>query len=126
MNVSRRMRRRAWVVGCTALAGSVALVGCGSSSGGGGSTKPGGTTSGKTGGTLKVLMGTAPDSLDPGFGYTTQALEGDNMVYTPLLTYAYREGTPGTVLIPGLATALPTISADNLTYTVTLRSGLKY
>ena len=71
-------------------------------------------------------MGTAPDSLDPGFGYTTQALEGDNMVYTPLLTYAYREGTPGTELIPGLATALPTISADKLTYTVTLRSGLTY
>ncbi len=125
MNVSRRSRRRAWALGCTVVAGSVALAACGGSSGSGGTT-PQGSSGGKTGGTLKVLMGTAPDSLDPGFGYTTQALEGDNMVYTPLLTYAYKEGTPGTDLIPGLATALPTVSSDKLTYDVTLRSGLTY
>lgn len=91
MKVSRRAPRRAWTLGCTALAGSLALAACGSSSGGG-STTPGATTSGKAGGTLKVLVGTAPDSLDPGFGYTTQAIEADNMVYTPLLTYAFKEG----------------------------------
>ncbi len=126
MNVSRRVPRRSWALGCMALAGSVALAACGSSSGGGGSTNPGGTTSGKAGGTLKVLTGTAPDSLDPGFGYTTQAIEADNMVYTPLLTYAFKEGTAGTVLQPGLASALPTVSADHLTYTVKLRSGITY
>jgi peptide/nickel transport system substrate-binding protein len=129
MNLSGRARRRSLALGCVALAGSVALAACGSSSSGSGGTKPssGGTTGGgKQGGTLKALVGTAPDSLDPGFGYTTQALEGDNMVYTPLLSYVYKEGTAGTVLMPGLATALPTVSADKLTYTATLRSGLKY
>ncbi len=125
MNVSRRAPRRAWTLGCTALAGSLALAACGSSSGGG-STTPGATTSGKVGGTLKVLVGTAPDSLDPGFGYTTQAIEADNMVYTPLLTYAFKEGTAGTVLQPGLASELPTVSSDRLTYTVKLRSGITY
>jgi peptide/nickel transport system substrate-binding protein len=122
-----KQSRRAWALGCTALAGAVALAACGGSSGAKGTAPgPGSSSSGKVGGTLKVVMGTAPDSLDPGFGYTTQALEGDNMVYTPLLQYAFREGTPGTELIPGLATALPTISSDKLTYDLTLRSGLTY
>jgi peptide/nickel transport system substrate-binding protein len=104
------------------------LVACGGSSSGGGSTNNGGTSSGggKTGGTLKVASGTAPDSLDPQFSYTTQGAEADTMVYTPLLTYAFKEGAAGTQLIPGLAAALPTVSADKLTYTLQLRSGLTY
>ncbi|MDT4912328.1 MAG: peptide/nickel transport system substrate-binding protein [Pseudonocardiales bacterium] len=48
------------------------------------------------------------------------------MVYTPLLQYAAKSGTAGTQLIPGLAQALPTVSANQLTYTLTLRSGLTY
>ncbi|HEX4432971.1 MAG TPA: ABC transporter substrate-binding protein [Frankiaceae bacterium] len=124
MKVSSQRSRRAWTLGCTALAGSVALVACGGSSSSGGGT--GSTTTGQKGGTLKVLTGTAPDSLDPGFGYTTQAIEADNMVYTPLLTYAFKEGTQGTELQPGLASALPTVSPDRLTYTVKLRSGITY
>jgi peptide/nickel transport system substrate-binding protein len=75
---------------------------------------------------VKVVEGTYPDSLDPDFSYTTQGLEATDMVYIPLLTYAAKEGTAGTQLIPGLATALPTVSSDGLTYTLTLRSGIKY
>jgi peptide/nickel transport system substrate-binding protein len=71
-------------------------------------------------------MGTAPDSLDPQSGYTTQAAEADWLAYTGLLTYAHANGEAGTQLIPGLATALPQISSDGLTYTVTLRPGLTY
>lgn len=79
-----------------------------------------------TGGTLKVLSGSFPDSLDPSFGYTTQAVEGDTQVYIPLLTYAHKSGLAGTQLIPGLATSLPKVSANGLTYNLTLRKGLKY
>src|SRR6185437_5988796 len=122
-----KQSRRAWALGCTALAGAVALAACGGSSGAKGTAPgPGSSSSGKVGGTIKVVGGTAPDSLDPGFGYTTQALEADNMVYTPLLAYAAKSGTAGTALIPGLVTALPTVSSDGLTYTMTLRSGLTY
>jgi peptide/nickel transport system substrate-binding protein len=78
------------------------------------------------GGTLKVLTGTYPDSLDPDFGYTTQAQEADTPVYIPLLTYARKSGVAGTQVIPGVATALPTVSANGLTYKITLRKGLKY
>ena len=71
-------------------------------------------------------MGTAPDSLDPGFGYTTQAAEPDWISYTGLVTYAHANGQAGGQVIPGLATALPTVSPDGKTYTATLRKGLVY
>jgi peptide/nickel transport system substrate-binding protein len=80
----------------------------------------------KTGGTATVLFGTAPDSLDPGMAYTTQALEPDQTAYVPMVTYAHVAGTAGGKLIPGLATALPTISADGRTYTMTMRQGLVF
>jgi peptide/nickel transport system substrate-binding protein len=58
--------------------------------------------------------------------YTTQGLEPDQVVYTTLLVYAHENGAAGGKLIPGLATALPTISPDGKTYTLTLRQGLKF
>ena len=71
-------------------------------------------------------MGTAPDSLDPQFGYTTQAAEPDWISYTGLDTYAHANGQAGGALIPGLATTLPVISNGGKTYTVTLRKGLVF
>jgi peptide/nickel transport system substrate-binding protein len=73
-----------------------------------------------------LVEGTAPDSLDPQFGYTTQAAEADWVAYTGLTTYAHSAGTAGGNLIPGLATALPTVSKDGKTYTMTLRKGLVF
>jgi peptide/nickel transport system substrate-binding protein len=73
-----------------------------------------------------VVAGTAPDSLDPGFGYTTQAAEADWLAYTGLTSYARANGQAGGSVIPGLATALPTVSDGGKTYTVTLRKGLVY
>ncbi len=91
------------IVGCSA---------CGSSS--------------TSGGTATVLMGTAPDSLDPGLGASTQSYEATWITYTGLVTYAHAEGEAGTKLIPGLAESLPTVSDGGLTYTFTLRKGLVY
>jgi peptide/nickel transport system substrate-binding protein len=117
------MRNRRTVVGAGLIALALGLAACSGSST---SSKHTGSSTDKPGGTLKVLQGTAPDSLDPQFSYTTQGAEADDMVYTPLLQYAVASGTPGTQLIPGLADALPTVSADQKTYTLKLRSGLKY
>jgi peptide/nickel transport system substrate-binding protein len=97
--------------------------------GGGGSksnSASSGGSGGKQGGTLNALMGTAPDFLDPQLGYTTQSAEATWISYTGLLTYRHASGTAGGQLIPGLATALPTISSDGKTYTLTLRKGLTY
>ncbi len=78
------------------------------------------------GGTVTLLQGTAPQSLDPGKGYTTQDAEVNWLVYTGLTTYQHVNGKAGTTLIPGLATALPKISDGGKTYTATLRKGLKF
>jgi peptide/nickel transport system substrate-binding protein len=103
------------VLGATAGLAALGLAACGG--GGGGGTQ---------GGTATVLMGTAPDYLDPQEGYTTQAAEADWISYTPLVTYKHEEGSGGNDVIPGLATALPTVSSDGKTYTMTLRKGLVF
>src|SRR3954451_20850654 len=100
----------------TALAG-LGFVACGGGSSSGGRT---------SGGTATVLMGTAPDYLDPNETYTTQGAEAVWISYTPLLTYKHENAPGGNDLIPGLATALPQISQDQKTYTLTLRKGLVF
>jgi peptide/nickel transport system substrate-binding protein len=113
------------------LASVLALSACGSSSKSSSSSGSSSSSSSAGGGTsntgaINIVEGTAPDSLDPGFGYTTQAAEADWISYTGLTTYAHQSGTPGGQVIPGVATALPTVSDGGKTYTVTLRKGLVY
>ena len=112
----RKLGRLLLLAGLTALAGLI-LVACG-----GGSSSSGGTS----GGTATVLMGTAPDYLDPQEEYTTQGAEPNWISYTPLVTYKHENAPGGNELIPGLATALPQISSDQKTYTLTLRKGLVF
>ncbi len=117
-----RQSRRLWAA-LLAGASVIALAACGSSSS---SSSSATSSAAKSNGTITQVTGTAPDSLDPGMAYTTQALEPDQVVYTPLLVYAHLAGAAGGHLIGGLATALPTISPNGKTYTLTLRSGLKF
>lgn len=76
--------------------------------------------------TVTLFSGPGPQSLDPGLDYTTQGSEINWEVYTGLTTYKHAGGMASTELQPGLATALPKISPNGKTYTVTLRKGLKY
>jgi len=115
----------ALVVSACGSSGSGGSGGSGTSTGGGGtSTSSGGGKS--AGGTVQLVMGTFPDSLDPQFGYTTQSAEATWISYTGLTTYKHVNGTAGANLIPGLGTALPVVSDGGKTYTVTLRKGLQY
>jgi peptide/nickel transport system substrate-binding protein len=110
-----------------ALAATLALgIGaCGSSSSSSTNAADTGTLSASSP-TVTVLMGTAPDSLDPAVGGTTQSAEATWLAYTGLVTYAHASGSAGTQLIPGLAVALPTITDGGKTYTFMLRKGLHY
>jgi peptide/nickel transport system substrate-binding protein len=112
--------KRSGLTAALGLASVLVVAACGSSS------KSSGSASSAKGGTLTVLFGTAPDSLDPGMMYTTQGLEADQTAYVPLLAYTHQSGAAGGTLIPGLAESLPKISPDGKTYTLTLRSGLKF
>ncbi len=115
----------ALVVSACGSSGSGGSGGSGTNTGGGGtSTSSGGGKS--AGGTVQLVMGTFPDSLDPQFGYTTQSAEATWISYTGLVTYKHANGTAGASVIPGLATTLPVVSGGGKTYTVTLRKGLKY
>lgn len=114
------------VTAAAAIAAAVVIPGSG------GSTKPApasnpvvATTAAATP-TLTWLMGTAPQSLDPGLDYTTQGSEFNSVIYTGLTAYKHAAGNASTTLIPGLATALPKVSDGGKTYTVTLRKGLKF
>jgi peptide/nickel transport system substrate-binding protein len=78
------------------------------------------------GGEITISQTSQPDYLDPALSYTVNGIEALWLVYTPLLTYRHVEGPEGAELIPGLAEDMPDISSDGLTYTLTLRDGLKY
>jgi peptide/nickel transport system substrate-binding protein len=99
-----------------AIAFAVGVSACGSS------TKKGGTQ----GGAVTLLMGTAPDSLDPALGAYTQSTEATWLVYTGLVTYAHASGEAGAKLIPGVAQSLPEVSDGGKTYAFQLRPGLVY
>jgi peptide/nickel transport system substrate-binding protein len=122
MSTSVSFKRFAVVISTVVAAGLLAAA-CGSDSSDDKGSSGGG---GKEGGTIQVVMGTAPDYLDPHQAYTTQAAESHWVVYTPLLTYKHANGEEGGELIPGLAKDLPKVSDDGLTYELTLREGLKY
>jgi peptide/nickel transport system substrate-binding protein len=76
--------------------------------------------------TITMLMGFAPDYLDPGLTVSAKGTRATWSANLGLLTLSREGGVAGTKVIPALAKALPTISDDGLTYTLELRPGMKY
>lgn len=113
------------LIGAAALVSllAVALAACGSSKS---SSTGSSSSSSASNGKVTLLMGSAPDSLDPQDGYTTQSSEATWISYLGLLTYAHENGTAGSKVIPGLATELPKVTDNGKTYTFTLRKGLVF
>jgi peptide/nickel transport system substrate-binding protein len=104
---------------------------CGSSSktnssGSGGTTSGGAASSGKTFPNFRIAYDTGIDYLDPALSYTVEGWGIMWNVYLPLIGYVHANGPDGATLIPYLAKELPKVSADGLTYSLTLRDGLKY
>ncbi|HEY1539493.1 MAG TPA: ABC transporter substrate-binding protein [Solirubrobacteraceae bacterium] len=108
--------RSSLVVFGLAAAGCLGLVACGSSSS---DNSSGNKNEAKIGSVL-------PDSYDPVLIQTNQANQALQLVYTGLVTYNHAYGAAGAKLVPGVAEAMPTISADKKTYTFKIRPGLKY
>ena len=80
----------------------------------------------KTDATLNYAMSSTPDSLDPGNTYYAWTWNFSRLYATPLMTYKSCPGACGNTLVPGLATAPGTQSADGLTWTYHIKSGLKF
>jgi peptide/nickel transport system substrate-binding protein len=105
---------------------------CGSSgnktntSGAGGTTSSGTASGGKTFANFRLAYDTGIDYLDPGLSYTVEGWGIMWNVYLPLIGYKHANGPDGATLVPYLAKDMPKVSADGKTYSLTLRSGLKY
>jgi len=65
-------------------------------------------------------------TLDPALAQSAEAWELEYATCAKLLNYPPRSGYRGTRLIPEVAESLPTVSADRLTYTFTLRRGWRF
>src|SRR5438067_10011453 len=90
------------------------------------STGGGGTSKQKTFANFRLAYDTGIDYLDPSLSYTVQGWSIMWNVYLPLLGYKHVNGPDGATLVPYLAQDLPKVSSNGLTYTFTLRKGLKY
>jgi YVTN family beta-propeller protein len=79
------------------------------------------------GGTLRVSSAAeAPSSLDPAIAYDPETFRILTLTNDGLLAYKRVGGPGGATLVPDLASALPDVSADGLTYRFPLREGIRY
>jgi peptide/nickel transport system substrate-binding protein len=78
------------------------------------------------GGTLRIASKDGPTTYDPAFAYDTQIYEILTITNDGLVAFKKSGGAEGTTLVPDLASALPDVSGDGLTYRFPLRSGIRY
>ena len=130
-NLDRRHRLK-WLFTAATFAVGVALIAAACGGGGSNSTTTGSTSasgsssSGKSFANFRIAFDNGLDYLDPGLSYTVQGWAIMWNVYLPLLGYKHVNGPDGATIVPYLAEALPTVSSDGKTYTLTLRKGIKY
>jgi peptide/nickel transport system substrate-binding protein len=129
--------RQRWtrLLGVSTLVAAFALLAAACGGGGGGneaqsststSAGTGGSSQQKTFPNFRIVYDTGTDYLDPGLSYTVQGWGAMWNVYLSLLGYKHVNGPDGATLVPALATGMPDVSSDGLTYKLTLRKGLKY
>ncbi|MFT3866278.1 MAG: ABC transporter substrate-binding protein [Solirubrobacterales bacterium] len=81
---------------------------------------------GNEGGTLKGAYTSFPDYMDPQISYTAEGWTAMRPVYIPMLMYKAAGGEEGAEILPGLAKELPKVTNGGKTYTMFMKSGLKY
>lgn len=114
-----RIRRGAALVAASILVSACGAQGQSASSLGGG--PPSGSAGPPTGGTLSVAFKSDIATFDPAQGYDVVSWPAEILLFETLITYDSK-----TNLVPRLATEMPTVSADGLTYTFKIRSGVNF
>ena len=127
-----RRRKSLWL-GAIASIAALGLAACGGSS----SSTP--TSAGfnaattkvvnpstHTGGTITYNISGWQDSMDPGNTYYASNWNFTRLYATPLMTYGSCTGSCGLHLVPALATAPGVASNNNMTWTYTIKSGMKF
>jgi peptide/nickel transport system substrate-binding protein len=124
--MTRKTRGMAALAGLSAV--TLGLAACG----GGGSSSGGDSGEAKTGGTLKLLGAGGQDNFDPTSAYSTTSNTLMRAYARQLFGYpASKDATKASTPAPDIASELPTtdnggISADGLTYKITLRKGVMW
>src|SRR5216110_1175402 len=100
------------------------LIGACSQAPAGQTTTTGGTAAGAAdpNGTLTLNMGSEPDTIDPQKSSFVNEIAQASFVFEGLMSFDTKTSKP----VPAAAAAAPKLSADGLTYTYTLKDGLKY
>jgi peptide/nickel transport system substrate-binding protein len=107
--------------------GLVAVAaGCGSSSSN--SSSGGGSSggAGKAGGTYTILANSSFGVADPAQNYTLEEWQLLIDTHDGLVQWKRVGGTPGTQLVPDLATSIPQPTDGGKTYTFQIRKGIKF
>jgi peptide/nickel transport system substrate-binding protein len=128
------MEQRFWrgMVATVAIAAVAVAAGCGGSGGGGGSSNGGGSSGGGTptaahnGGTFTILANSSFGVADPAQNYTLQEWQLLIDTHDGLVQFKRVGGTPGTQIVPDLATSIPTPTDGGKTYTFQIRKGIKF
>jgi peptide/nickel transport system substrate-binding protein len=131
--------RRKLGLAALAAAGALVLAACGGSSGGSSGTSTNSSSasfnmaisgvvnpSTHKGGTLTFGNSSTPDSTDPGNTYYANMWNFTRLYAMPLMTYKSCPGSCGLQVVPDLATSPGQVSADGLTWTYHIQSGVKY
>jgi len=106
----------------------VAIVGAACTGGGSSSNNATPGQALKAGGVLRVRTTSLGFSanLDPVGEYSPQGFDLLTYLSRTLYTYKFAGDASGDTAVPDLATGPPTVSSDGLTYTIHLRSGVKF
>jgi peptide/nickel transport system substrate-binding protein/oligopeptide transport system substrate-binding protein len=84
-------------------------------------TEPSGSTAAQGGGTLSIGYKSDIQTFDPSQGYDVVSWPAERLLFDTLVTYG-----DSADIVPSLATALPEISDDGLTYTFTLQEDVSF
>jgi peptide/nickel transport system substrate-binding protein len=122
-----RGRRRLGLVGIALVAALVA-AGCGGGGGGGGGGNGSSSGAAQRGGVFRTALDdfALTGGFDPTGEYNSVAFNSFHALLRTLIATKFTGGTEGNKLYPDLATAMPTISSDGLTYTLKLRPNVKF
>jgi YVTN family beta-propeller protein len=79
----------------------------------------------RRGGTVRLSLA-GLDYTDPALSFSFSGWQVQNTTCGMLVTYPDRPGAAGSQLVPEVASALPSLSADRRTYTFRIRSGFRF
>ncbi|MBT0771533.1 ABC transporter substrate-binding protein [Kineosporia sp. J2-2] len=108
------------------MASVLALSACSGSGGGSGTGSASGSDTPAKGGTVQVLQNADFSYLDPARGWDGGVNAFYRLVYRNLVTKASNDADDPNAMVPDLAESLGEVSDDGLTWTYTLKEGVRF